>query len=70
MFTAMVLICLSGYAVSSDSCIVFINEAIYRTEDECIENISALLNNKFFQLSYEGYELKEYECHSWNDIKT
>jgi len=67
VFTAMIMMCLSGTPMNSTNCFILKNETIFKSERECEDAIASLVGDEQFQIVYEGYEPKKYACYNWTD---
>lgn len=70
MFTAIVLVCLSGAVEEPNSCYTYTNERISQTEAECMDDIARGLNLGVFSYSNpdagEYWEPVNYYCVNWS----
>lgn len=73
MFTAIVLVCLSGEFKEPNNCYTFTNEAISETVEECNTDIMTGMDLKLFE--YEDpergqrWEPVDFTCVNWNGMR-
>lgn len=48
MFTAIVLVCLSGQDIVKENCFTYTNEVLWTSEDQCKRAVAAGLQNNVF----------------------
>lgn len=70
MFTAMILVCMTGQPKSADVCYTFTHEVITKSVDECESAIYNGLTENYFTYvdpeRGERWEPVDFQCVNWN----
>jgi len=68
MFTAIVLVCLSGEDIVRDNCFTYTNEVLWNTEDQCKTAVMAGIKENVFTFEYtanRSWGPASFNCVPW-----